>query len=429
MGGFGGMPPMSPQQQQQLLSALQSLGQRGQGGPGQQGPQAQPQQPPQGGMPGQGGGPPQMPQGGPQSGGSPQMPQLGGNNSMLPTGRAVPNIGGVPMTAQATAPSVSKHFSGLPFAVQGIKQEMHQGKVQKYAALASEWVAMQQNPDAQKAVDQAAQKDPKMAKALESKKKEFVKMVDEAQKDPNSAAAQGIQKAYKQLTQQDEQKMKYQQFQQQMQEMSMRMQQMQAQTRAQNALADQRAQYGEVTDRDKYMEQQKNQRIADTIKGRLGQVQTQMQGAQKRLEEHIASSEKLGKMFEEGRNKRAANSEAGKNSRQNKTIAAREKSQKSALDSITKEMNAVRGEMQAKAKDLKDTQEQLGKVTTWAVGDSDEVQMRAAGLQQDINQLSMRATALDSQWQMMIQGGALPKEQAPAPSASGGGPVIHDFSK
>lgn len=121
----------------------------------------------------------------------PAAPRLGGNNILLPSGIASPGVPGVPMSA-----AHRELFQGMPGTLMGLKAQMHRAKVEKFQALTNQYIASQMDHNAQKAQAELARSDPKIAKALEKQKQDFAKMIEKAISDPNSAEAQGIQRAY-----------------------------------------------------------------------------------------------------------------------------------------------------------------------------------------------------------------------------------------
>ena len=129
---------------------------------------------------------------------TPAAPTLGGNNIKLTSGMASPAVPGIPYAKPGggATPSHNEVFQGMPGSLMAIKAQMHSAKVEKYRQLTNQYIALQQDPNAQSARAKLAQGDPKIAKALEKQQQDFAKMTEKALADPNSAEAQGIQKAY-----------------------------------------------------------------------------------------------------------------------------------------------------------------------------------------------------------------------------------------
>ena len=285
---FGGTT-LTPEMQMWLRSQLQNMGGQGQQQSAQQGqlPQAQPgqQQPPS------------------PSTGQPQMPQFRGPAFPLPSGQVQRQLGNVPYSAQPTyqKPGVSGHGVGMfPAAVMAIKQKMHGDKVQKFRGLANEQLAMQQDPDTQAKLQQAASKDPNMQKALDKKQKEFVKMMDDAQKDPNSAAAQGIQLAYRDQQQKDAQQQSFEQTRLAMEEIRARIQAEMQRGQYWQQIGAAAGRKGEVTEEDRFKADQKEQVAREQINARLSMNKDNIAARRKNLTDQIASLEKRTAMQQKG---------------------------------------------------------------------------------------------------------------------------------
>jgi hypothetical protein len=285
MGGSAMIPPQLLQQLAQMMKNQQGAGAPQGGGP----PGAAPPMPamPPPGMPGAQGAPDASGSGG-------QMPQVGPGNQQMGSGKASPVIPGVPVSNQPAKQQGNIRVQGiasLPFAAMAIKKKMTDDKVNKYRTLANEWVAKKMDPTADKADQKRASENPEIAKALAKKDKEFVKMVDEAMKDPSSPAAQGIQAAYRDQQKQDQKEQLDQQMQERMRQMQTLELQRQAVAQREQAQAGkvdkETDQMGSVTDKDKFQAQQKLQLQANDISGkfkRLGlQTGTMITIAQNRI--------------------------------------------------------------------------------------------------------------------------------------------------
>jgi len=396
---------MSPEMQQKLMAFMSGLRP---GGAQTALPTSMPQ--------GNGMQPPQMPQ---QS----QMPRLGGNNTQLPSGTAIPAFRGMPMSAQPTyqPKSVSGHGIGmLPAAVMAFKQASHQKSVQKARGLVDEWLAQQDNPDTQKNLEKLAQQDPKIAKVLEEKKKQLAKVHDEAMKDPNSAAAQGIQLAYQDQQAKEQQK-------QAAQEQQMKMQQMQAQMQAEQARAQYWKQYGEaaerkgeVTPEDIYKQQQQNERTKMTIQGGLDRTVLSITNMNTRTNAKIASLEKIAALHEKGSSERAK----------------MRGQQSQAATAMIRQYKNIQSEITNLDREQKDMQDNMAKspITSWWSGASAEYEARSQAIEAKRTMLEGRLQQLDESVSQMQQGGVLPQDSdIPTPVTSGAtdhpaGPKIHDFT-
>jgi hypothetical protein len=315
--------------------------------------------------------------------------------------------------------------AAFPAAAFAIKQKLHGDKVEKYRALANEWIAQQQNPDMERTLQESAKNDPKIAKALEAKKKEFVKMVDEAHTDPNSAASQGIQKAYRDQEQREQQRFNMQEMQAKMEQQRALAAQEQARAQDYARLAQTR---GEVTPVEEFKEQQKNMRASAQINSRVQMQQNSLESLETRAANRIMSLEKISKMLEQGRNARASQAEGGKDKR----AGARFKTQQSAVADMIKQMNAIKGQITNKKNELKNIQDQATKWQNWVTGDSDALNMQATGIQSDLQDLDAQFNQIDMKVTMLTQNGVIPEaptQSAPAPGGASGQPTIHDFTK
>lgn len=385
---------LTPQMQQALMSMMAGLKGGGPQAPGMAQGTNIPQAPPQ-----------PSPQMLPQQ--QPQMPRMGPQGSVLPTGSAVPNVGGVrPSAMPARQPrSISGGTGalGAVFAtVMMAKQKMSQDKQQKARAVAGQYIAITNGGgDPQQML-----LDPKVHKIF-----------DKALKDPNSPEAQGIQQAYQDVQRTDMQKQQQQMLQQRMQEVSVRMQQMKAQTEAARALAEQRNQYGEVTDQDKFKAQQKNQLASQAIQAKLQISHDSIAGLKQRSETKIKSLEEMGKLFEKGRNERAASSEAGKDKRAGQRL----QQQSSAVKDVMKQYSNVRSEIANLEREQANAEKNAKGVEAWATGDADMYQAQAQAIASQLEEKKARLDTLDSSFNAMIAGGVIKAPSVDTSKSSSGG--------
>lgn len=425
MGGMMGLPP---QIQQALMAQLAQQKAPGAPAPPTMGAPTPPpvQMTPQ---PGQGQQPP-APQG------NLPLPALGGNNAMLAGGTAIPQVRGVPMTAQPQRPPQRTSASGIaaiPMAAYQIKQKMHNDKVQKTRAAVNEWIAMQDNPDAQKELQKAAQQDPKIAKILQKKQQDFAKLSEKAMKDPNSAEAQGIQMAYRDQQGKEQQDIATQ-------EAKSKMQQQQAITEHNRALAIQEQararnidkktdQSGEVTDKDKFQADQKMRLVQYKVQGDLQKAGLAVTALQQRAQQKIDSLERIAKMHEAGADSRAAMRESGANKR-----AGMRSQQNYALTAMTKEYGNIKSEIANLDKEQKSAMDDLIKnpISSWATGQDDAFQSRSAAIDGQRRELEARLGALDASVNAMSQGGVIPRDPGPGTiptvTKTGSGVTVHDFT-
>ena len=412
------MPPvntLSPEQQAILAQMFKGLSPQPGGspvGPGQtQGMPQTPQQTMPGGMPG-----------------GPQMPRLGGGQGfMMPSGRAQSSVPGAPFLPGGGYQTKSIRASGvgaLPAAAMAITQKFHNDKVKKYQLLTTEYLT-----DKWQDLEQQAQKSPEIAKVLEKKKKEFSKMVLEAQKNPGSAAGQGIQNAYREMQQQDAQQMQFQEMQMKIQEAGARMQAelMRAQAEQQRARAYEEmvGKKGEVTPEDELRIENQNKRAAAAIDAKLKMNRDGIESRRQNVKDQIASLEKRVGMQQSGANYRAGLHEAGANKRSKDRIA-----QDQATNAMIKQYKNVETryatldrEQTALEKEVADKP-----ISSWMTGQDDIFQAKSAALDARRQALDAEMDQIGTQINQMTQGNIIPAAPA-AQSGGGSGPTIHDFTK
>jgi hypothetical protein len=310
----------------------------------------------------------------------------------------------------------------LPAAVMAFKQASHKKKVEKSRGLVDEWLAQQTDPDAQKKLEQLAQSDPKIAKVLEQKKKELSKVHDEAMKDPNSAAAQGIQLAYRDQQAKEQQK-------QEAEEQRLKMQYMQSQIAAEQARAEQWRQLGEAAGRkgevspeDIYKQQQQNERTKMIVQGGLDRTVVSITNMNSRAAAKIASLEKIAAAAQEGANKRA-----GMRGQQSQAATA-----------MLRQYKNIQSEITNLDREQKDMQDNMARspVTSWLSGAAEDYQARSLEIESKRAALEGRLQQLDESVNQMQQGGVLPEIPTPISSGATDQPnnppanvKIHDFTK
>ena len=379
------------------------------------------QQPSQ--IPGGGGGMPQgVPQGGPPQA-TPQMPQFGGQGSMQGSGRATPNIPGISESAMPQRQSGRSSASGvaqIPFAAMAIKQKIHSNAVQKYRALANDWLAQQQNPDSQKSMQQAAQNDPNIAKALEKKQKEFTKMSDEAMKDPNSAAAQGIQAAYQDQRSKDAQQQEAQMNQAKLQEQQARAESERALAYFRTKMGDTR---GEVTPEDQYKASQQNWRMSQQIASRSQQLTQRLTAQSNENKLRLDQMKQIAEMKESGLNKRSSQRQA----------------QSQAAMTLYHQAQALDVQYRSLVTEHSNLQTNLSShaAMNWVTGEGDDLQAKLAENEAKQQELSQKLQSVYSSFDQMQAAGVIaqPQSDIPTPMSSGAtdrpksGPVIHDMTQ
>jgi hypothetical protein len=435
MGGPAMIPPQLLQQLAQMFKNQQGgAAPGGQPPPSGGAPAGAPPMPgmPPPGMPGQGGAPD-------ASGGGGAMPQMGPGNMQLASGKASPLIPGVAQSNQPAKQQSGIRASGiaaLPFAAVAIKQKITQDKITKYRAMANEWIANKMDPTSASAMQKKAKENPDIAKALAKKDKEFVKMVDEAMKDPTSAAAQGIQQAYRDQKKEDEKA----QMDQQMQERMRQMQAIEDRQRSQADLARSQAgktdkqtdQMGQHTERDEFLAAEKGkaqtaklQSDLDRARLQTGTQITLLQGRIKAwdglADKNNASKERIAAGNVAGRKDVATTQVAGR--RDVASIMATRKQQvaKTIADGLSKRAKSYIEQLKAVEKHRKDVQDHIDK-TTHLFGymhDDDFGEQQAMLKDLDLQQqfLDKQISDLQSDEQGYQKGGLLP----PIDAASGAG--------
>jgi hypothetical protein len=433
--GMGMIPPQVLAQFAAMIQNQQPSGGGGQNASGQ--PQGAPAMPTvQPGMPGASPSPNAT-----LEGGGPQIPRLGGNNMRLPSGVASPTIPGVGVSAQPPKQPTQTRASGiaaLPFAVMGIKQKMNQDKVQKYRALTNAWIAKQQNPDIEKAMQQRAKANPDVAKALEKEQKEFVKMVDEAMKNPDSPAGQGIQQAYRDQKMQDVQEEKFQQMQTQMQAMQALEQQRQALAERERAQAEKErkatGQMGTVTEKDRFAAQQKAQLQTNALNAKMNQMRLQSSTIISTTQNRLQSAERqTHERVEGGKEQARIRAEATIGAARMRAAAAKQN------DFIVSRYRIINQQATELDRQQKALQDHIDKTThlggLWEPDDLQDVQSQIAQIEAQRQFLQGQLQQLQSEDQFYQSKGIIPTpvtsgatDQPNAPQSGGkpsAGVVIH----
>lgn len=371
MGMMGGMTP-------QMLQALlaQQMSKQGGGGPQMQ-PPAMPQVQP--GQPGA------MQPPAPQQGNT-QQPQFqsGGSTMMLPGGTASPAITGIPMSATPPGEKPRLTGTGIMGSVLAIKNNFQDKRVQKARTLASQQIAMLQNPEMKKSMDDAAKKDPNVAKALEKQQKDWIKIYDKAMTDPNSAEYQGVQMAYRDQIQQEQQDVSMREMQAKMEEQRSRVQQQQAlsqQEQARAGLLQRQTQLaGTETEADKAKLDARMEQVTAQIKARMLQSQAQV------------------KAMLEATKIRATSAVQSAAIRAGGTVKAAQARQNKADQYIINEYKALNQQLNELDKQSKDLQSHLDKTTHWYADPEDK-----ADVQQQLSQIEAQRGVLMQQFQMLQQ--------------------------
>lgn len=384
---------LTPDQRTQLMSMMSRLGGNQMPMPGMQ--QGQPM--------------PQMPQG------QPQMPRMGPQGSVLPTGSAVPNVGGVrPSAMPARQPSAISGHGALGMVFGGImmaKQKMSQDKQQKARAIAGQYIAITNGGGD---TSQFLQ-DPKVHKIF-----------DKALKDPNSPEAQGIQQAYQDVQRQDQMK---QQMELAKAQIDATIQYRKAQEEQARATANwrdtQAGTIGQVTDRDKYLEGQKNQRASQAIQAKLEISSNGIKAAGQRAEAKIKSLEGIASKLEAGRNARAAASEAGKDKRAGQRLAQTQ----SAVKDIMKQYSNVRSEISNLEKEQATAEKNAKGIEAWVTGDADMYNAQAQGIQAQLDKQKALLDQYDAGFNAMIASGAVSAPAVSTTPTAGGGAASSGASK
>lgn len=370
-------PSLTPEMQQALMRMLQ---------PGGQGMQPGMMQPPV--------------QSGQQGGGQPQMPRMGGNNQVMPSGTAVPMVPGVPMSATPPRPTSAIAGSGIgmiPAAVAAIKQGMSQKKAQKARASASEWIAIQQDPNMKKQLEELAKSDPKLAKVLEKKQQDFIKMYDNAIKDPNSPEYQGIQMAYRDQLSQEQQKIEMTKMKAQADAEQAKVGAEQArgkQEEAHAALYEKQAeQEGQVTPAKQAEITQKNAAQAEATKRIQMQVDQRIKTTRMQIDGMLKATDK----------RVAAMRDALGVSKDDKTVSNLAKDY-SNLNAQIKTLNDESSKMQ------KDLSDHPIKYEMWSTEEGAKIRNKIEANQAQTQILQQQLKLIEQKRQIMLQMGVLPPE-------------------